>query len=84
MRRSIITIILSLLFTQLFGNDGTPGSQLALKKVYFPVIETPACFTSTIRDKESLVFIEYSDSLHVNGHYMAIEEFMTDTLPFKL
>ena len=84
MRRSILTLFLSLLFTQLFGNDGIPSSHQILKKVYFPVIETPACFTSTIHDKEFLIFIEYSDSLHINGHYMAMEEVMTDTLPFKL
>ena len=84
MRRSIITIILSMLFTQLFGNEGIPNPLLYLKKVYFPVIETPACFTSTIRDKDYLVFIEHSDSLHVTGHYMALEEASTDTLPFKL
>ena len=84
MRRSILTLFLSLLFTQLFGNDGLPSSHQVLKKVYFPVIETPACFTSTIYDKEFLIFIEYSDSLHINGHYMAMEEVMTDTLPFKL
>jgi hypothetical protein len=84
MRRFITIIILSLLAVNLFGNDGLPNPRLFLKKVFFPVIETPAVFSSTVDDKEFLVFIEHSDSLHVNGHYMALEEDMTDTLPFKL
>ena len=84
MRRFITTIILSLLAVNLFGNDGLPNPRLFLKKVFFPVIETPAVFSSTVDDKEFLVFIEQSDSLHINGHYMALEEDMTDTLPFKL
>ena len=84
MRRFITTIILSLLAANLFCNDGLPNPRLFRKKVFFPVIETPAVFTSTVDHKDFLVFIEHSDSLHINGHYMALEENMTDTLPFKL
>jgi pimeloyl-ACP methyl ester carboxylesterase len=84
MRRFIFTLVLSLLFAPLFGNDGFPKPRLFLKKVYFPVIETPACFTSTVHGKDFLVFIEHSDSLNIKGHYMALEETTTDTLPFKL
>ena len=50
----------------------------------FPFIEPPTVFKSTIGDKDFLVFIEYSDSLNIKGHYMSLEETMTDTLPFKL
>lgn len=84
MRRFITTIIFSLLAVNLFGNDGLPNPLLFRKKVFFPVIETPAVFTSTVDHKEFLVFIEHSDNLHINGHYMALDENMTDTLPFKL
>ncbi len=84
MRRYIITIVFSLLFASLFGNDGIPNPHLFLKKVYFPVVEVPACFTSTVHGKDFLVFIEYSDSLNIRGHYMAKEETMTDTLSFRL
>lgn len=84
MRRFIITIVLSLLSAHLLGNDGIPNPRLFMKKVFFPIIETPAVFTSTIDDIDFLVFIEYSDSLHIKGHYMVWEETMSDTLPFKL
>ena len=83
MHRFLATIVLFLLSFQLLGNDGVPN-RLFRKGVYFPVVETPAVFTSTVDDKDFLVFIEYSDSLHVRGHYMAWEETMTDTLPFRL
>ena len=85
MRRLYITIVLVLLSAHLFGNDGgIPDPRLFMKRVCFPVVETPAVFTSTIDDKDFLVFIEYSDSLNIKGHYMFWEETMTDTLPFKL
>ena len=84
MRRYIFAIVFSLSCANLFGNDGIPNPLLFLKKVYFPVIETPACITGTVRGKDFLVFIEYSDSLNIKGHYMPLEEAMTDTLPFKL
>ena len=84
MRRYIFALVLSLSFVHLFGNDGIPNPRLFLKKVYFPVVETPTVFISKVHGKELLVFIEYSDSLNVKGHYMALEEDMTDTLPFRL
>ena len=84
MRRYVLIIVFSLLFAPLFGNDGIPNPRLFQKKVYFPVIETPACFTSSVHGKDFLVFVEYSDSLNMRGHYMALEEGMTDTLPFRL
>ena len=84
MRRHIITLVLSLTIAYLYGNDDIPNPRLFLKKVYFPVIETPACFTSTVHGKDFLVFVEYSDSLNMRGHYMVLEEGMTDTLPFRL
>ena len=84
MRRFLATIVLFLLSFQLMGNDGIPNPRLFRKGVYFPVVETPAVFTSTVDDKDFLVFIEYSDSLKMKGHYMAWEETMTDTLPFRL
>ena len=77
MRRHIITLVLSLTIAYLYGNDNIPNPHLFLKKVYFPVIETPACFTSTVHGKDFLVFVEYSDSLNMRGHYMALEEGMT-------
>ena len=70
MRRYSITLLLFLWFAHLFGNDGIPNPRLFFKKVYFPVVETPAVFTSKVHGKELLVFIEYSDSLNVKGHYM--------------
>lgn len=84
MRRFLAFIFLSLLSFHLLGDDGIPNPRLFLKGVFFPVVETPAVFTSTIDGKDFFVFIEYSDSLTMKGHYMAWEETMTDTLPFKL
>ena len=55
-----------------------------LASMCFPIIETPTILKSTIGGKDFLVFIEYSDSLNIKGHYMSLEETMTDTLPFKL
>ena len=84
MRRLFLTIVIFLLSANLFGNDGIPDPRLFMKRVFFPVVETPAVFTSTIDDKDFLVFIEYSDSLNIKGYYMVWEETITDTLPFKL
>ncbi len=84
MRRFLAFIFLSLLSFHLLGDDGIPNPRLFLKGVFFPVVETPAVFTSTVDGKDFFVFIEYSDSLTMKGHYMAWEETMTDTLPFKL
>ena len=84
MRRYIFTLVFSFLFISLFGNDDIPNPRLFFKKVYFPIIETPAYFTSTVHGKDFLVFIEYSDSLNIKGHYMDLEETMADTLPFRL
>ena len=84
MRRYLFITVLSLLFVHLFGNDGIPNPRQFRKKVYFPVIETPACFTSTVHGKDFLVFVEHSDSLNIKGHYMSLEGAMNDTLPFRL
>ena len=84
MRRLFITIVFSLLSAHLLGNDGFPDPRLFMKKVFFPIIETPAVFTSTVDDEDFLVFIEYSDSLNIKGHYMIWEDTQTDTLPFQL
>ena len=73
-----------LLCARLFGNGNTPDSILFLRGDGFPIIETPAVFKSTIGDRDFLLFVEYSDSLNIKGHYMSLEETMTDTLPFKL
>ena len=73
-----------LLYTHLFGNDSTPDPIMFKNGDSFPIIETPTIFKSTIGDRDFLVFIEYSDSLNIKGHYMSLEETMTDTLPFKL
>ena len=69
----ILASMCLLLCVHLFGNDGS-----------FPIIETPTLFKSTIKGRDFLVFVEYSDSLNIKGHYMSLEETMTDTLPFKL
>ena len=84
MRRYIITIVFSLWLALLFGDNPVQDTSLVSERVCFPVMETPACFRSTINDKDYLVFIEYSDSLNIKGHYMTLEETMTDTLPFRL
>lgn len=84
MRRCIIAIVFSLWFAHLFGNDRFPDPHLFMKKVYFPKVETPAVFKSTIHGDNYLIFIEYSDSLNMKGHYMALEGDMNDTLPFRL
>ena len=73
-----------LLCTHLFGNDSTPDPIMFKNGDCFPIIDTPTVFKSTIGDRDFLVFIEYSDSLNIKGHYMSLEETMTDTLPFKL
>ena len=84
MRRYIITLVLSLWLTLLFGDNHIQDASLFLRKVRFPFMETPACLRSTIGGKDYLVFVEYSDSLSIKGHYMRLEENMTDTLPFLL
>lgn len=84
MRRFLVTIVLSLLSFHLLGNERIPNPGLFMKRVFFPVVETPAVFTSTVDGKDLLVFIEYSDSLNMKGHYMVCDETMTDTLPFRL
>lgn len=84
MRRYIITIVLSLWLASLLGDNHTQDSTLSWGKAYFPVVETPACFRSNVGGKDFLVFVEYSDSLSIKGHYMSLEENMTDTLPFRL
>jgi hypothetical protein len=84
MRHCIIAIVFSLWFGHLFGNDRLPDPHLFMKKVYFPVVETPTVFKSTIHGDNYLIFIEYSDSLNMKGHYMALEGDMNDTLPFRL
>ena len=73
-----------LLCTHLFGNCSTPDPIMFKNGDSFPFIEPPTVFKSTIGDKDFLVFIEYSDSLNIRGHYMSLEETLTDTLPFKL
>ena len=84
MRRYIITIVLSLWLALLFGDNHTQDTSLFLGKACFPIMETPVCLRSTISGKDFLVFVEYSDSLNVEGHYMTLEENMTDTLPFRM
>ena len=84
MRCYIITIVLSLWLASLFGNNHTQDTSLFLGEADFPAVETPTCLRSTIGGKDYLVFVEYSDSLSLKGHYMSLEENMTDTLPFRL
>ncbi len=79
-----LTTMCLLFCVHLFGNDSIPDPGMFMKGDGFPIIETPAVFKSTIGDRDFLVFVEYSDSLNIKGHYMALEETMTDTLPFKL
>ena len=83
MRRCLITIVLSIGFVLLFG-DNTQDASLSWGNGYFPIMETPACFRSVIGGKGFLVFVEHCDSLNIKGHYMTLEENMTDTLPFRL
>ena len=84
MRRFFTTSIFILLVSSLFACSTSKEKRKPSWKVVFPVIETPATFTSSIDDKNYLLFIEHSDSLYVTGHYMALGETMTDTLPFQL
>ena len=84
MRRYIITIVLFLWLASLFGNNHTQDTSLFLGEADFPAVEAPTCLRSTIGAKDYLVFVEYSDSLSLKGHYMSLEENMTDTLPFRL
>ena len=84
MCRYIFTLAFSLWLTHLFGDNPVQDSSLVLERVCFPIVETPACFRSTVDGKDFLVFIEYSASLSIKGHYMTLKETMTDTLPFRL
>lgn len=84
MRRFLITSTLLLLAIAFFASPNDNEKRKRLKKVVFPVIETPALFTGTIDHRDYMVFVEYSDSLLIKGHYMSLEENMTDTLPFRL
>lgn len=83
-RRFFFVMVFSLMGLVLWGNNSNPDRGVFLKKVVFPVIETPAVFNATIDKRDYLVFVEHSDSLYISGHYMALEETMTDTLPFQL
>ena len=71
MRCYIITIVLSLWLTSLFGDNHKQDTSLCFGKAYFPVVEAPACLRSTIGGKDYLVFVENSDSLSLKGHYMS-------------
>ena len=84
MRRFFTTSIFILLVSTLFACSTSKEKRKPSWKVVFPLIETPATFTSSIDDKDYLIFIEHSDSLYVTGHYMALGKTMTDTLPFQL
>lgn len=84
MRRFFTTSVLLLFASILFAGSCANEKRKLFWKVVFPVIETPAVFTGTIDDRNYLIFVEHSDSLHINGHYMSLEETMTDTLPFHL
>lgn len=84
MRRLFTTTVFLLLASILFASPASTEKRQFFRKVVFPVIETPALFTGTINDREYLIFVEYSDSLHIRGHYMSLEEPMADTLPFQL
>lgn len=88
MKKNVSFLILAsmclLLCAHLLGNDSTPDPIMSTKEGGFPIIETPSVFKSTIGGRDFLVFIEYSDSLNIKGHYMSLEGTMTDTLPFKL
>ena len=84
LRRYFTTSVFLLLASLLFASPTSTEKRKLFRKVVFPVIETPAVFSGSIDDKDYLIFIEHSDSLHVRGHYMSLEETMTDTLPFRL
>jgi len=84
MKRFLLALTCLLFCVHLFGNDSIPDTLLFKEGCCFPVMETPSVFKSTIGDKDFLVFVEYSDSLNIKGHYLTLEEAMTDTLPFKL
>ena len=71
MRRFLAFIFLSLLSFHLLGDDGIPNPRLFLKGVFFPVVETPAVFTSTVDVKDFFAFIEFSSSPILNGHYLS-------------
>ncbi len=84
MRRYIITIVLFLWLALLFGGNHSQDTCLIFREAYLPAVKPPACLRSTIGGKDYLVFVEHSDSLSIKGHYMSLEENMTDTLPFRL
>ena len=84
MRRFIITIAFLAATLPLFCGGPHYDPRKFLKGVYFPVIETPAVFMSTVHGHDYLLFVEYSDSLNMKGHYMSMEETRGDTLPFRL
>lgn len=84
MRRFFITIAFLSVTAHLFGGIPDYDPLLFFKKVYFPVIETPAVFTSTVHGRNFLIFIEHSDSLNIKGHYMSLDKAIGDTLPFRL
>lgn len=84
MRRFIITFAFLMAALPLFCGGPHYNPRMFFKGVYFPVVETPAVFTSTVHGHDFLLFVEYSDSLHMKGHYMSMEETRGDTLPFQL
>ena len=83
MKRICLCLFSLLLVSCLFGNNREDKIRF-LKQVVFPVIETPAVFEAAIDEKDYLVFVEHSDSLLIEGHYMKLTETMSDTLPFRL
>ena len=87
MKRKVSFLFLALmclLCVRLFGNDSTPDTVVSMKEDGFPVVEAPCIIKSTIGGKDFLLFVEYSDSLNIKGHYMSLEGTVADTLPFKL
>ena len=85
MRRFILTLSLLALSAHLLGGGlHDDGQRTCCKAVRFPVIEAPAVFTGCVDEQGLLVFVEYSDSLNIEGHYMALDGDMADTLPFRL
>lgn len=84
MRRFFTSSVFVLLVSVLWASPLEEARLRLFWKVVFPVIETPSVFTGTIDNRDYLIFIEHSDSQHIRGHYMSLEEAMADTLPFQL
>lgn len=86
MRRLTLIATLSLLLLASCVRNKTEEEHplLGRERVAFPVLETPSVFTGSIGFDDYLVFVEHSDSLSIQGHYLSFSKEISDTIAFHI